>query len=367
MIEQRFGESPPFSVGVEEELMILDAETLEQVPAVDVFLREARGTAAEGGFHTELFASVVELKTGVCRTAREAASRLGELRRGGAAIAGRNGLRLAAAGTHPLTDPEAQPIVEKGRYLDFVRYAGVSARRQGVNGLHVHVGMPSADACLHALEGVLPWLPVVLAASANSPYLAGRETGLASNRAEILAQLPRSCAPPAFRSYREWEGFVERFVRLGLAADYTALWWDVRPHPRFGTLEVRMPDQPTAPALSAAFVALIQALSVTALRGSAPSYDPATRGIYGQNRWAALRFGPDARLVHPSGERAAGVPALLEEMVALVLPAAEELGSTALLAALDPLRCEGGRQLALGRSHGLRAVCLDLVERSVAD
>lgn len=344
--------------------MILDAETLEQVPAVDVVLREARATPAEGGFHTELFASVVELKTGVCRTAQEAAARLRELRRAGAAIAERNGLRLAAAGTHPVTDPETQPIVEKERYLDFVRYAGVSARRQGVNGLHVHVGMPSADACLHVLEGVLPWLPVVLAVSANSPYLAGRETGLASNRAEILAQLPRSCAPPAFRSYSEWEGFVERFVRFGLASDYTALWWDARPHPRFGTLEVRMPDQPTALSLSAAFVALIQALCVTVFRDLAVSYDPSARGIYRQNRWAALRFGPDARLVHPSAERAVGVDALAEELLALVTPAAEELGSAALLAAFRPIRCEGQRQLELGRSKGLRAVCLDLVERS---
>jgi carboxylate-amine ligase len=366
VIEQRFGESPPYSIGVEEELMILDAESLEQVPEVDVLLRGVRGTPEEEGFDTELFASVVELKSGICTSAREAAARLAELRRAAAAIAERHGLRLAAAGTHPLTDPETQPIVPKGRYLGFVEYAGVSARRQGVNGLHVHVGMPSAGACLHALEGILPWLPVVLAISANSPYLAGRQTGLASNRAEILAQLPRSSAPPPFRSYSEWEAFVERLIRLELAEDYTTLWWDVRPHPRFGTLEVRMPDQPTALARSCAFVALIQALCVTVLGAPAPDYDPAGRAIYQQNRWAALRFGPEARLVDADRDHTATAAELGEDLIRLVAPAATELGSAGLLAPLDPARAEGERQREVGRSDGLRAVCSDLVERSLA-
>jgi carboxylate-amine ligase len=358
VIDARFGESSPFSVGVEEEVMILDAETLEQVPRVHVFLEK-------NGFHTELFASVVELKTGVCDSARQAADELTVLRREGAAIAEQNGLRLCAAGTHPLSDPESQPIFELERYRSFVDYAGVSARRQGVNGLHVHVGMAGAEDCMRCLEAILPWLPVVLAISANSPYLAGRETGLASNRAEILAQLPRSGAPPAFRSYGEWEAFVERLIRLDLANDYTVLWWDVRPHPRFGTLEVRMPDQPTAVERTGGFVALLQALCATALDWPPPSFDPAGRGIYQQNRWAALRFGPEARLVHPDGDRAVCAAALGEELVERVRPAARELGSERLLDALDPAVREGERQLEVGRADGLLAVCADLSRRSI--
>ncbi len=128
-----------------------------------------------------------------------------------------------------------------------------------------------------------------------------------------------------------------------------------------------MPDQPTALSLSTAFVALIQSLCVAVLRQPAPPYDPAGRGIYRQNRWAALRFGPAARLVHPGGERTVDAPALIEELLALVAPAAEELGSAALLAAIDPTRCEGQRQLELGRLEGLRAVCLHLAERFVSD
>src|SRR5205085_3925415 len=163
-----------------------------------------------------------------------------------------------------------------------ITYVGASARRQGVSGLHVHVGVESGDACFHALEGVLQWLPLVLALSVNSPYLGGVDTGLLSNRAVILAELPRSGAPPAFRSYEEWERWVERLARLGVAADYTRLWWDVRPHPRLGTIEVRMPDQPTALARTAAFVLLLEALVRSVLAEEPPPYDPGRRGDYQQ-------------------------------------------------------------------------------------
>lgn len=365
MIEQHFGESTPFSLGVEEELMILDGETLEQRAEAATFVRESEGLELPGRLKTELFASVVELNTDICATAEEALAALAVLRSTAAEIAARNGLAVAAAGTHPTSRPEAQEISREPRYVEFVEYAGVTARRQGVNGLHVHVGMPNGDDCIQALERILPWLPLVLALSVNSPYLAGVETGLASNRAEVLAMLPRSGAPPAFSSYEEWERYVERLARLRLPADYTALWWDIRPHPRFGTLEIRMPDQPTALDLSGAFVALLQALAQTVLgeRSIAPN-GGATRGIYQQNRWAALRFGPRAELIHPDGERTAVAGDLARELLDFVGPAAHELGTGALIDVLDPTRCEGDRQLEVGRRGDLRAVTADIVERT---
>ena len=365
MIEDAFGASPPFSVGVEEEVMILDASTLRLRPAVGLLTSAARDLELPGVLKTELFAAVVELTTTICASAGEAVGALDELRTAAAEIAGAHGLALAAAGTHPIDPPEEQEIVPEPRYTEFVDYAGPSARRQGVSGLHVHVGMASREACFRALEGVLPWLPLVLALSANSPYLAGRETGLASNRAEVLAELPRSGAPPAFRSYDDWERWVDRLVGLGVTADYTRIWWDIRPHPRFGTLEIRMPDQPTALERSAAFVALLQALCATVLEHEPPAYDPGRRGDYAQNRWAALRFGPAAELIHPTGERALHVPELADELLALVRSAAERLGTTDLLAALETRGCEGDRQLEIGRTQGLEAVCADLVERTV--
>lgn len=357
-----WAESDPLTLGVEEELMILDAHTLELSPEVRTLLAEADGAALPGRLKTELFATMLELNTPVCRTAQEALEALRGLRAAAAEIAGRNGLRIAAAGSHPVSRPEEQEIVDEPRYLKFVAYAGVSARRQGVHGLHVHVGMPDADTCLRVLEGVLPWLPLVLAVSANSPYLAGQATGLASNRAEVLAQLPRHGAPPVFRDFPDWERVTERMTRLGLVSDYTALWWDARPHPRFGTLEIRMPDQPTSVELSGAFVALLQALCATLLD---EDHGAADRALYEEARWAAAHHGPRASLPHPDGERMLDVPELAADLLARVTPAARRLGTADLLAALDPARCEGDRQLEVGDAGGLQAVCAALVESTV--
>lgn len=344
--------------------MILDAETLLLAPAVDVLVRETESLALPGEIKTELFAAVVELTAPASRSVPEAIDALSTLRRAATDVGEHNGLRIAAAGSHPISPPEEQEIANDPRYEEFVEYAGVSARRQGVNGLHVHIGMESAAACFHALEGVLPWLPLVLALSANSPYLAGRETGLASNRAEILAQLPRAGAPPAFRSYGDWEDFVERFVRLGLIDNYRRLWWDIRPAPIFGTLEVRMPDQPTRLELTGAFAALLQALSVVVLAGAETPFDPAGRGVYQQNRWAALRHGLRAELVHPFRDRLVPVPELAAELVEIVSPAATELGTRELLEPLLRGTCEGDEQLEIGRSSGLEELCSELIAKT---
>jgi glutamate---cysteine ligase / carboxylate-amine ligase len=350
VIEAHFGESSPFSVGVEEELMVLDGESLLLVPRAAEVIEAAKGASLPGTLKSELFASALELTTDICESAEEAADALAELRRGAAAIAAEHGLKVAAAGSHPVSRPEEQEIADEERYAEFVAYAGISARRQGVSGLHVHVGMPSSDACFQALEGVLPWLPVVLAVSANSPYLAGEETGMLSNRAEILAQLPRSGAPPAFRSYEDWEEFVELFARLGMAAEYTRFWWDIRPHPRLGTLEIRMPDQPTALERTAGVATVLVELCRAVLDRPQRAWDPAARGLYQQNRWAAARFGLSAELFHPDGEHTAKAGELAGEL------AGERM---------DTSTTEAERQLEVGRSHGLEAVCADLVERTL--
>ena len=330
--------------------MVLDGDSLLLVPRAAELIAAAEGVGLPGTLKSELFASALELTTDICESVDQAAEALAELRRGAAAIAEERGLKVAAAGTHPVSRPEEQEIADEERYAEFVAYAGVSAQRQGVSGLHVHVGMPSSDACFQALEGVLPWLPVVLAVSVNSPYLAGEETGMLSNRAEILAQLPRSGAPPAFRSYEDWEEFVHLFARLGMAAEYTRFWWDIRPHPRFGTLEIRMPDQPTALERTAGIATMLVELCRAVLDRPLRSWEPAARGIYQQNRWAAARFGLAAELFHPDGEHTAKAGALAEEL------AGERMdGSTT----------EAERQLDVARSRGLEADCADLVERTL--
>ncbi len=347
--------------------MILDAKTHEQVAAVDRILRGVEGLELPGGLKTELFASVFETNTDVCATAVDVDRALPQLRRAAAAAAAGEGLAIAAAATHPFALPEAQPIVKEKRYVTFVGYGGISVRRQGVQGLHVHVGMPSAEECWRCLEGILPWLPVVLALSANSPWFAGVLTGMASNRAPVLAELPRAAAPPAFASYAEWERWIDRLVSLGVMEDYTRIWWDVRPHPRFGTLEIRIPDQPTDVRLSSAFAALVQALCVTALEDGLPRASSRLgdrgRADYVQNRWAAARFGPRAELLHPSGHSYASAAELGAELLELVAPAARTLGGDGLLARLDPSSCEADAQLG---AISPEAAVAALVARSVA-
>ena len=361
MIPHTFGERAPFSLGVEEELMILDAATFEQVAAVDKILRGAEGLTLPGRLKTELFASVFETNTDICATASEIDESLPVLRRAAAQAAEREGLAVAASGTHPFARPEAQPIVKEERYVTFLGYGGISVRRQGVQGLHVHVGMPAPEDCWRCLDAILPWLPVVLALSANSPWFVGELTGMASNRAPILAELPRGGTPAAFDSYAEWEAWVERFVAIGVMEDYTRIWWDVRPHPKLGTLEVRVPDQPTDVRLSAAIAALVQAMCATALDGGLPGVP--RRVDYVQNRWAAARFGPPANLIHPDGLSFPTATELAVELLERVRPAAERLGGAGALARIDPTRCEADLQL---EQTDPREAAAALVRRSLA-
>jgi glutamate---cysteine ligase / carboxylate-amine ligase len=289
------------TIGVEEELMILDAETFEPAAASHLLV----GDVDQGTLKTELHASVVELTTPVCSDVDEVIASLRTLRRTAAERAAEHGLVIAAGGAHPTAALESLPVVQEERYLSMLRDVGYAARRQGVNGLHVHVGVPSMDECWERLESVLGWLPAVLALSCNSPFVDGVATGMLSNRAAILAELPRGGPPPAFPSFAEWEAWVDRLVQLGVLADYTRLWWDARPHPRLGTLEIRIADQPTSLERVALVVGVIRELVERAPRRPTP------RGDYLQNRWAAARPGVDAQLIHPDGTRLATVAELL--------------------------------------------------------
>ena len=364
MIEQRFGGAPPFSLGVEEELMILDAGTYEQVAAVDRILRGVEGRELPGRVKTELFASVFETNTNVCTTVAEVEAALPALRRAAAEAAEAEGLAIAAAATHPFALPEAQPIVKEQRYVTFVGYGGISVRRQGVQGLHVHVGMASADECWRCLEAITPWLPVVLALSANSPWFAGTLTGMASNRAPVLAELPRAGGPPAFSSYAEWESWVERLVRLGVAEDYTRIWWDVRPHPKLGTLEVRSP-------ISRRTLRCRRRSRRCCRRCARPL---STGGCPRRHAWRPrprrLRAEPlGGSALRPSGRPAASGRRPLSpglgaggELLELVTPAARTLGGAAALARIDPAVCEADLQL---QNESAAAAAADLVARTL--
>jgi glutamate---cysteine ligase / carboxylate-amine ligase len=299
------------TLGVEEELMLVDPATLELAPGVERLL-------GPPGLKTELFSCLVETNTPVCETVGQARAELIRLRGVVREAAAREGLVVAATGTHPFSRPERQAIVEEPRYVKMVAELGDEAvRRQLVCGLHVHVGMASFEECLRVLDAIRPWLDEVLALSVNSPYAAGEETGTLSFRFVRLRELPRGGPPPPLRTVADWEAAVAK-----AGVDYARIWWDARPHPRLGTLEVRVADQPTSVERAAALVALVQALCAA----------PPEPG-----------------------------PQLLEA----VEPAARELGTWELI---EPLHepPEALRQLDVGRRDGLRAVAADLVERTAA-
>jgi carboxylate-amine ligase len=349
-IPNRFGSSRAFSVGLEEELFVVDADTLEPASVPDGVLDGER-------FKPELFTTMFELNTGVCADVAEAVEQLASLRIEARRRLSEHGLDLVAVGTWPTAVLGEQPVTPLEPLQQFAAYAGSAALRQHCSGLHVHVGMGSPEECMGRLEAVLPWLPVVLAASANSPFAGGEETGLASTRAELLALLPRAGAPPAFARYEDFVSFAELLVEVGVADDLMRLWWDVRPHPRLGTLEIRAPDQPTRLTATAGLAALAQALVAWA----EPATAPADRGLYAQNRWAASRFGAGAGLIHPEGRRLCTQEELLADLLDLVEPTARRLGGAPFLGELDGLD-QSGAQLAVGRAKGLRA----LNERLVA-
>ena len=228
--------------------MVLDAETLQLAPRAAELIAASEGSELPGTLKRELFASALELNTEICESPAEARGcprasyvppRAVSPR--SAACASRPRAATRSAG------PRTQEIADESRYAEFVAYAGVSARRQGVSGLHVHVGMPSAEACFHALEGVLPWLPVVLALSANSPYLAGEETGHAVEPCRGARAAARGAAPrPPSRPTRSGRRSSTTSRGSGSAPTTRGSGGTSRPHPTFGTLEIRMPDQPTS-------------------------------------------------------------------------------------------------------------------------
>jgi carboxylate-amine ligase len=287
----RFGAVPPWSLGVEEELMLVEAGTLE--PARDGFSR-AFGDAA-GRIKPELFESFVEITTAIVGTAEEAEVQLRSLRRDVAERAAAHGLAVLATGSHP-TARGRVPLVPVERYLRLKNQLGPQLYRQQVCGLHVHVAVPDPDACLRAFEGVLPRLPALLAASANSPYWGGVESGRRSIRSQILLEMPTGGPPPILRSWDDWEAATQ--------GDNKRRHWDAWPRPEYGTLEVRVLDQPTSLRRTAELAAEVQRLVREAAEFDGPPYD---RAEYAALRDAAGREGggPEAERQLELGPEAA--------------------------------------------------------------
>jgi carboxylate-amine ligase len=283
-----WGSAPPFSLGVEEELFLVDAETLETAPVFEQIVPEP-----DERLKPELFACFVETTTPVCRDASEVLEHLISLR--GEVVS--RGATVVAAGTHPLARAEGQPLVPLPRYERLRDELGDRLYTQLVCGLHVHVALPDADTALRAFEAIVPWLPVLLALSANSPYAEGKATGLRSTRAERLLEMPTGGTPPLLPDWAAWG--------KATGGDDTRRHWDAWLRPEHGTLEVRVMDQQTDVRRSTGFAALVQALVAAAADTEPEPYD---RELYVRRRAEAARLPPDSEEVAALAELIGPLP-----------------------------------------------------------
>jgi glutamate---cysteine ligase / carboxylate-amine ligase len=354
---------PAFTVGIEEELMILDGESLELVNAIESLLE----SAPSGEIKPELMESVLEISTDPCPNVSEAGQQLRALRRQVVETASSKQMAIGSAGTHPFAMWEDQRIVARPRYRDLISALRFVARQELIFGMHVHVGLDNPDKAIHVANGMCVHVPVLLGLSANSPFWRADTTGMASTRTPIFRAFPRVGIPPHYEDWADYERRIEFMIRAGVIEDYTYLWHDVRPHPKFGTVEVRVMDSQTHIEHSLGLAALIQAMA----RELAEHYEAGKRlspypfEMLDENKWLAARHGLEGELVDlPSSDR---VPtrALARRLIDRMREHCEDLGSLSELEAVEDLLARGNgaaRQVVVYEAnHDLREVMAEIV------
>ena len=368
-VEHRFT-GPSYTLGVEEELMIVDAETLDLANAIEGLLADLEETDADGEVKPELMESVCEIATAPCADTAEAGRQLDRLRRTVTSAAERRGLAIGAAGTHPFAMWEDQRIVSRPRYRELVAGLQWVARQELIFGIHVHLGVDDPDKAIHIANGMRVHLPLLLALSANSPFWRADATGLLSSRTPIFRAFPRVGIPPRYDDFADWERRTEFMVESGAIPDYTYLWYDVRPHPNFGTIEVRVMDSQTRLEHTLGLAALVQAMAKELGEhfeaGKELSRYPFE--MLDENKWLAARHGLEGELVDlPSRERVS-TKALARRLVDRMRGHAEDLGSADELAAIEDLIDHGNggaRQLLVYEANrDLREVVGEIVQKT---
>jgi len=319
-------DGPCYTIGIEEELMILDADSFALSNAIDVVLEECPD---DDCVKSELLASVLEIATPPAPDTRAAGTQLRALRAKVAAAAERRGLRVGSAGTHPFAMWEDQRVVGEERYRELVSTLGFVARRELIFGLHVHVGLDDRETAIHVANGVREHVPLLLALSANSPFWRAQATGLASARMPIFRGFPRVGIPPYYDGWEDFERRIETMTAAGVIEDYTWMWYDVRPHPNLGTVEVRAMDAQTRVEHTLGLTALIQALVRDLAEGHAAGATVAATSdeLLDANRWLAARNGLDGELVDFPETRRVGTRELARRLVERLEPHAQDLGS----------------------------------------
>ena len=301
VLDHAFGKGDPYTLGVEEEYQLLDGQTLDLVQHIETMLDAVSGHELEERINPELMQSVIEITTPVCRTPADVMRELVTLRGYVTEIAHDKGMRVGSAGTHPFSLFERQRITAKDRYRALIDQMQYIARRELIFGMHVHVAVDDPEKAIKVVNGLLPHIAPLLALSASSPFWRGEPTGLASSRQMVFSAFPRSGPPPRFRDYADYADVVGQLESSGCINDYTSIWWDIRLHPRLGTVEIRICDAVTrvedAVAIAAYCQAVVKQLSEAYEAGDEiPSHH---RILTSENKWLAARYGLEAPVHRP--------------------------------------------------------------------
>lgn len=319
-----------FTLGVEEEFQIVHAETRELRSYVSKLLEEGRSNALlRERVRPEMHQSVVETGTGICRDIRQARDEIVELRSGLGDLAKKGGMRIVAAGTHPFSDWKTQEITDGDRYKGIVEDLQDVARANLIFGLHCHVGIKDREVAMAMANQIRYFLPHILALSTSSPFWLGRQSGLKSLRSEIFKRFPRTGIPSAFASYAEFQRYVDLLVKTNCIDNAKKIWWDVRAHPFFDTVEVRICDMTTRVDDTIAIVALIQAVmgKLYLLYRRNLGFREYSRELIEENKWRAVRYGIDGKLIDFGKQEDIPTKELIAELLEFVSETADIFGS----------------------------------------
>ncbi|MDQ3472881.1 MAG: carboxylate-amine ligase [Acidobacteriota bacterium] len=317
-----------FTLGIEEEFQIVDPKTRELRSHVSEFLEEGKMILGEQ-IKPEMIQSMIEVGTGICKNIQEARADITRLRSIISGLAGKTGLAIVAASTHPFSHWQDQKIYDDERYSLLVQELQTVARSLLIFGLHVHVGVADLDRRIHIMNAARYFLPHVLALTTSSPFWMGHSTGLKSYRSEVFKQFPRTDIPDHFDSYASFQRYVDLLVKTGCVDDGKKIWWDLRPHHIFPTLEFRICDIPTRVDDTVAIAALFQAIvaKLTKLIEKNLGFRLYRRMLIQENKWRAVRWGIDGKMIDFGKQKEVPTRDLILELLDFVDDVVDELDS----------------------------------------
>lgn len=322
-------ERPAFTLGIEEEYMVLDPKTHDLRSHINLELLSKGRLLLHEHIKPEMHGSMLEIGTGICKDAREARFEVTKIRSIVAHLARQNGLNIGAASTHPFAKWQDQEIYPDERYRVMVEDMQMLARSLLIFGMHIHIGIANRETQIQLMNEMRYFMPHILAISANSPFWMGMNTGLKSYRSKVFERFPRTALPDSFSSWREYESYVDLLIRTGSIDNAKKIWWDIRPHPFFPTLEVRICDLPMRIEETIAIAALCQALAAKlfSLYEKNLSFRHYRRSLLMENKWRAVRYGLDGKLIDFGRQREMPARDLIRELLNFVDDQVDELGS----------------------------------------